>query len=127
LATPKEWIKFLLELDRHYIAQNLYKQLAELWGKPEADWNQDDELEFNKCDYQHIQGMIAAEKKTCKVKQHAWSPKYSSAVEHKNFWKIILTLKQHYKKPDGRTLAWVEAPGIPDKEQLTESQINLNF
>jgi hypothetical protein len=53
-ATPKERIKFLHELDNHYVAQNLYNRLATLWNKPTDEWTQEDEIEFNKCNRQHI-------------------------------------------------------------------------
>jgi hypothetical protein len=124
-ASPKERIRFLQELDYHYAAQNLYERLTKLWGKTE--WNHEDEIEFNKCDWQHIQGMLAAEKKTCRVKTHAWSPKYSNAVEQRNFWKIILTLKRHHTKPDAKTLAWARALEIENVELLTIPQINTNL
>jgi hypothetical protein len=89
------------------MAQNLYGRLSKLWEKQE--WISEDEIEFNKCDWQHIQGMLADEKKTCEIKTHAWSPKYSNAVKRRNFWKIILTLKRHHTKPDGKTMAWATA------------------
>jgi hypothetical protein len=126
-ATPKERVKFLHELNSHYIAQNLYERLTKLWSKLADEWTQEEETEFNKCDWQHIQGMLAAEKKTCKVKTHAWSPKYSNAVERKNYWKIILTLKRHHTKPDNKKLAWAEALGVENVELLNTTQINLHL
>jgi hypothetical protein len=71
--------------------------------------------------------MLAAEKNTCKVKQYAWSPKYSQAVEEKNFWKILLTLKRNHERPTTKTEAWATTLGIPDITSLTESQINSNL
>jgi hypothetical protein len=124
-TSPKERIRFLQELNYHYVAQNLYERLTKLWGKTE--WNPEDEIEFNKCDWQHIQGMLAAKKKTCKVKTHAWSPKYSNVVERRNFWKIILTLKRYHTKPDEKTLAWAVALKIKNAELLTIPQINSNL
>jgi hypothetical protein len=85
-ASPRERQKFLQELDNHYVAQNLYDCLTQLWSKSVDEWNQEAEIEFNKCDLQHIQGMLAAEKKTCRVKRYAWSPKYGNAVERKKFF-----------------------------------------
>jgi hypothetical protein len=84
-ATPKEREKFITELDWHYTAQNHYEQLQLLWDISPAEWGKAHEDEFNKCDTQHIVGMLAAEKKTCKKKTTAWSPSYSSAIENKAF------------------------------------------
>jgi hypothetical protein len=92
-ATPKEREKFYLELDDHYQSQNLYECLNKLWNTSVQEWSEQQEEEFNKCDLQHILGMLAAEKKTCREKKYAWSPKYSHAVANKIFWKIALTLK----------------------------------
>jgi hypothetical protein len=123
-ATPREREKFLRHLDDHYEAQNLYERLNNLWNTAAKDWDESKEIEFNKCDEQHIQGMLSAESKTCKVKTHAWSPKYSSAVETKNFWKTILMMKRNHIRPDQRTRSWAEALGIQDISLLTISQIN---
>jgi hypothetical protein len=70
-ATPKERIKFLNKLQDHYKSQNLYDRLVQLWDTPQHEWTSEHETEFNKCDEQHILGMLAAEKNTCKVKQYA--------------------------------------------------------
>jgi hypothetical protein len=126
-ASPRERQKFLQELDNHYVAQNLYDRLAMLWSKSEDEWNQEAENEFNKCDLQHIQGMLAAERKTCRIKRYAWSPKYGNAVERRNFWKIILTLKRHHTKPDNKTMAWAAALGVENVELMSEKQINSNL
>jgi hypothetical protein len=70
-ATPREREKFLIELDIHYQAQNLYERLQKLWERT-TEWQTEHIEEYNKCDQQHIIGMLAAEKKTCKVKTTAW-------------------------------------------------------
>lgn len=126
-ATPKERIKFLNKLNDHYESQNLYDRSIKLWSTPQQEWTKEHEEEFNKCDEQHIVGMLAAEKNTCKVKQYAWSPKYSQAVEERNFWKILLMLKRNHERPNTKTKAWAETFGIQDIGVLTESQINSNL
>jgi hypothetical protein len=123
-ATPKERTKFLQELDDHYEAQNLYERLENLWKIDDKNWAKQDEVEFNKCDWQHIQGMLSAEKKTCKVKQHAWSPKYSKAVANKNFWKTLLTMKRNHVRPDQKTMIWANEIGISNILILSTSHIN---
>jgi hypothetical protein len=105
-ATPKEREKFIWELDAHYTSQNLYQRLNDLWEIPNNEWSLDHETEFNKCDAQHIAGMLAAEKKTCKIKTIAWSPKYSKAVEDRAFWKIALSLRQTHVKPNSKFYQW---------------------
>jgi hypothetical protein len=82
-ATPKEREKFIVELDHHYSSQNLYECLQRLWDVAAPTWVKSHEDTFNQCDEQHIIGMIAAEKKTCKLKTTAWSPAYSNAIENK--------------------------------------------
>jgi hypothetical protein len=67
-ATPNERVKFIIELDIHYLSQNLYNRLQELWETPHTEWSDQHTNEFNKCNEQHIMGMLAAEKNTCKIK-----------------------------------------------------------
>jgi hypothetical protein len=62
-ATLKERVKFIEELDIHYESHNLYERLQHLWDANSADWTEDHIEEYNKCDNQHIRGMLAAEKK----------------------------------------------------------------
>jgi hypothetical protein len=105
--------------------QHLYDRLSELWSKAATgEWSIEDEEEYNKCDVQHIIGMLAAEKKTCKMKLHPWSPKFSKAVETKNFWKILLTLKRHHIRPDLKVLSWGESLGITEVSTLQMTFIN---
>jgi hypothetical protein len=85
---------FITALDEYCGAQNLYHRLSMLTEINPEQWNETYQDEYNKCDEQHIIGMLAAEKKTCKVKTTAWSPTYSKAVESKAFWKIALSLKK---------------------------------
>jgi hypothetical protein len=102
-------VKFLSELDLHYIAHNLYGRLSNLWATQIEKWDENCEKEFNACDDQHIIGMIAVEKKTCKEKRYAWSPMYSKAVETKAFWKIILSLKRNCSRPSERIKEWAKS------------------
>jgi hypothetical protein len=66
VATPKEQERCMVELDLHYQSQNLYKRLQDLWAIPHDDWNESHEMEYNKCDEQHIISMLAAERKHAK-------------------------------------------------------------
>jgi hypothetical protein len=71
--------------------------------------------------------MLAAERKTCKEKQFAWSPKYSSAVENKNFWKTILMLKRNHAKPHQNIILWAGKMGIEDIGSMTITHINSHL
>jgi hypothetical protein len=122
-ATPKEREKFITELDWHYTAQNLYERLQRLWNIPPSGWNKHHEDEYNKCDSQHIMGMLAAERKTCKQKTTAWSPAYSIAIENKAFWKIALSLRRTYLRPHEKFLAWARARNIEDYQAILTNTI----
>jgi hypothetical protein len=61
-----------------------------LWQTSQEEWTDSKQAEYNKCDEQHIKGMLSAEKKTCKKKLYGWSPKFSKEIETKAFWKIVL-------------------------------------
>jgi hypothetical protein len=78
--------------------------------------------------------MLAAEKKTCRVKTTAWSPTYCNAVEEKAFWKIALSLRRTYIKPNDKFLLWAVSRNISDfaaidtqtiKSKLRAAQIAL--
>jgi hypothetical protein len=69
-ATPKEREKFIIELDVHYESQNLYERLQRLWNVNPPEWDETNTSEFNKCDEQHIIGMISAEKKNVQDQNH---------------------------------------------------------
>jgi hypothetical protein len=122
-ATPKEREKFITELDKHYTAQNLYERLQRLWNVPSSDWDKHHEVEFNTCDSQHIMGMLAAERKTCKQKTTAWSPAYSMAIENKAFWKIALSLRRTYLRPHEKFLTWARARNIEDFQAISTNTI----
>jgi hypothetical protein len=126
-ATPKEHMKFIAELYIHYEAQNLFERLDRLWNTPIQEWTEIHEMEYNNCDMQHITGMLAAERKTCKEKRFAWSPKFSKAVENKAFWKIILSLRRYYSKPSQKIINWAKSRGINDIEGIPISTINSNL
>jgi hypothetical protein len=126
-ATPREREKFLHELDIHYQAQNLYERMSNLWNIQKENWTEENEQEYNACDEQHIIGMIAAEKKTCKEKRFAWSPAFSKAIEEKGFWKIILSLKRNCSRPSQRIHTWAVSLGIQDITKLTVSEANCKL
>jgi hypothetical protein len=123
-ATPKEQVKFLQELHEHYESQNLYSRLEKLWSIPAQEWTDADETEYNKCDRQHIDGMLAPERKTCKIKQFTWSPKYSKAVEEKSFWKIALSIRKNHQKPNPKIIEWANSMGIQDIISIPINVIN---
>jgi hypothetical protein len=126
-ATPKERENFLSELDAHYQAQNLYSRLNELWEVPTDKWDEKCQREYNACDEQHITGMLAAERKTCKEKRFAWSPTFSKAVETKAFWKIILSLRRNHSRPTDKITKWARTQGIDDIAALSVSFINTKL
>jgi hypothetical protein len=67
--------------------------------------------------------MISAEKKTCKIKTTSWSPAYSKAVEDKAFWKIALSLRRTYTKPNPKFLAWAQNRQILDFSSISIEKI----
>jgi hypothetical protein len=97
--------------------------MQRLWNVNPPDWDDDHTIEFNKCDEQHITGMISAEKKTCEIKTTAWSPAYSEAVENKAFWKIALSLRRTYTKPHPKFTAWARSQHIEDFSSIDMAMI----
>jgi hypothetical protein len=90
--------------------------------------------EFEKCDKQHINGMLVAEKQAAKVKNLAWSPKFGAAISKKAFWKIALSLRMMYTRPSDEFITWASSLGIEDfksiditfiKKKLREAQHEL--
>jgi hypothetical protein len=126
-ATPKERENFLRELDAHYQAQNLYDRLNKIWDIPIEEWGEECQQEYNACDEQHIIGMLAAERKTCKEKRFSWSPTFSKAVETKAFWKIILSLRRNHSRPTDKIINWARTLGIDDIAALSVSSINTKL
>jgi hypothetical protein len=123
-ATPNERVKFIIELDIHYLSQNLYNRIQKLLETPHREWSDQHTNEFNKCDEQHIMGMLAAEKKTCKIKLSKWSPKFSkAAVEDKAFWKIALSLRRSYIRPNSKFISWATSRGIDDIHEIDEKTL----
>jgi hypothetical protein len=61
-ATPRERHIFIEKLNKHYESQNLYERLQDLAEIPAEEWTLEHQLEYEKCDKQHIDGMLAAEK-----------------------------------------------------------------
>jgi hypothetical protein len=126
-ATPNEREKFIIELDMHYLSQNLYNRLQELWEIPHNEWSDQNTEEFNKFDEQHIIGMLSAEKKTCKIKLSPWSPKFSKAVEDKAFWKIALSLWRSYIRPNQKFISWAISRGIEDIHDIDDKTLIKNL
>lgn len=106
------------ELDAHYVAQNLYERLQQLWNISSEEWSADHQTQYDKCDDQHIAGMLAAEAKTCKKKLFDWSPTFSRAVENKAFWKIVLSLRRNHLKPNQKITLWAESLGHNDIHRI---------
>jgi hypothetical protein len=44
-----------------YESQNLYERLQDLAEIPAEEWTPEHQLEYEKCDKKHIDGMLAAE------------------------------------------------------------------
>jgi hypothetical protein len=93
-------------------------------------------IEYEKCDTQHINGMLAAEIQISKVKRQAWSPRFGAAISKKAFWKIALSLKMTYTRPSDEYITWAKAIGIEDfksidittiKSKLREAQRELRI
>jgi hypothetical protein len=117
---------FITALDEHYEAQNLYHRLSTLTKINPEQWNETYQDEYNKCDEQHIIGMLAAEKKMCKVKTTAWSPTYSKAVESEAFWKIALSLKKNtHTKPHQKSVKWAITRNIYEFGKIGLQEIQL--
>jgi protein tyrosine phosphatase len=92
-ATPKQRLKFIKMVYQHYQQQNIFEWLQNLRTLDPKDWNQDAINEFEKCDRQHINGMLAAEKQIAKMKNQAWSPKLGAAISKKSFLENRLLIK----------------------------------
>jgi hypothetical protein len=118
---------FLNELHTHYESQNLYTRLQSLWQTSKTDWTSDHQLEYDRCDDQHIKGMLAAEKRTCKNKLYDWSPAFSKAVELKAFWKIALSLRKNHIRPNAKLEAWASSLNIGDIQVLPERKIKAEL
>jgi hypothetical protein len=110
----------------------LFERLKVL--RESKEWNDEQQREYEKCDEQHIIGMITAEKKTKKIRTMAWSPTFGAAISKKAFWKIALTLKMTHTRPSDAYIIWSKAMGIDDfkalniesiKQQLRAAQRNL--
>jgi hypothetical protein len=134
-ATPKERLNFIETVYQHYQQQNIFDQLQKLQALEPKDWNQDAINEFEKCDKQHINGMLAAEKQGAKMKKQAWSPKLGAAISKKAFWKIAYSLKMTHTRPSDKYITWSKALGIEDfksldmttiKQRLREAQKELH-
>jgi hypothetical protein len=133
-ATPKERALFLEAVNSHYEQQNLYERMQKLREEASHQWTQEMIDEYEKCDKQHIAGMLAAEKKLSKVRRQAWSPKFGAAISKKAFWKIALSLRMTHTRPSDEYITWAISLGIEDfkgidvstiKKKLREAQREL--
>jgi hypothetical protein len=133
-ATPKERAIFLEAVHRHYAQQNLFDRMRKLREIEPDKWTKNEMEEFEKCDRQHINGMLAAEKQASKVKNVAWSPKFGAAISKKAFWKIALSLRMTHTRPSEEFITWASSLGIEDfksidvnliKKKLREAQREL--
>jgi hypothetical protein len=115
-ATPKEREKFIKETHSHYENQKLFNRLQALTEI--TDWQNEHIQEYERCDEQHIIGMLSAEKKTRKIKTTPWSPTFGAAVSRKAFWKIALSLKLTHTRPSDEYITWSQALGIQDFKSL---------
>jgi hypothetical protein len=122
-ATPRERHIFLEELNKHYETQNLYQRLQDLTEIPAHEWTQSHQLEYEKCDKQHIDGMLAAEKRTKRTPNNPWSPTFGKAISTKAFWKIAYSLKMTHRMPSDSFLTWADSLGIADLKGLDMAHI----
>jgi exonuclease III len=120
-ATPKEREKFIDETHKHYECHNLIDRLQKLHAI--SEWTQEHLQEYERCDAQHIQGMLSAEKKTRKIRTTPWSPKFGAAVSRKSFWKIALSLKLTHTRPSDEYITWSQALGIQDFKSIDITRI----
>jgi hypothetical protein len=127
-ATPKERKKFLEVVHSHYQQQNLYERLQNLRELEPKDWNQEMLQEYERCDKQHINGMLAAEQKTSKVKRLT---KARCRNLKKGFLEDRIVTKMTHTRPSNEYIKWSENLGIVDfkaidvltiKRKLRESQ-----
>jgi hypothetical protein len=118
---------FLNELHQHYESQNLYNCLQSLWQTSKDEWTDDHQIEYDRCDEQHIKGMLAAKKKTCKKKLYDWSLACSKAIEIKAFWKIVLSLCKNHIRPNAKLYSWAASLNIGDIHELSESTIKAEL
>jgi hypothetical protein len=117
-ATPKERKIFLEESDLHFQNQNIYERLKKLTELTVNEWENEQVLEYEKCDKQMIIGMLRAEAKTKKIKTTSWSPTFAKAANQKAFWKIALSMKLTHKMPSDDFKTWANTLGIEDVKQL---------
>jgi hypothetical protein len=124
-ATPKERQIFLEETFRHYSNQNLFERFQKL--KEIIDWQREHFDEYERCDEQHIAGMLAAEKKTKKTNTTPWSPIFGAAVARKAFWKIGMSLKLMHKRPSDEYIRWAESLDVKDFKSLHINEVSRNL
>jgi hypothetical protein len=124
-ATPKEREIFIEETNRYFKNQNLYQRLSKL--NESTEWTEEHQKEYELCDQTLIHGMLMAEQRTRKLKTTPWSPRFGKAVSIKSFWKIALSLKLNFTRPDNRFLNWAKTMGIHDFKGLDVATIKNNL
>jgi hypothetical protein len=87
------------------------------------EWTQEHLQKYERCNEQHIQGMLSAEKKTRKIRTTPWSPKFGAAVSWKSFWKIALSLKLTHTRPSDEYITWSQALGIQDFKSIDVTRV----
>jgi hypothetical protein len=126
-ASPRERKIFLEEADCHFSNQNLYQRLKKLVTIPPSEWDAEHIKEYERCDREMINGMLAAEKKTRRINTTAWSPTFAKAVNTKTFWKITLSQKLTHRKPSNEFKAWANELGFHDFDKIHISEIKQRF
>jgi hypothetical protein len=62
--------------------------------------------------------MLTAEQQTRRLAVVPWSPRFSTAVAKKSFWKIALSLKINHTRPTDEYITWAESMGIANFKSL---------
>jgi hypothetical protein len=75
----------------------------------------------------HWHDFCRRKKKPFKIKTTSWSPTYCKAVEDKAFWKIALSLRRTYTKPNAKFLAWAQSRRIDDFPSIDTKTIISNL
>jgi hypothetical protein len=116
-ATLKEREVFVNSVHTILDSQNIYQRLATLRGRIN-EWSEDDLRQYEKCDKIITESMLTAEQQTRMLAVVPWSPRFSTAVAKKSFWKIALSLKINHTRPTDEYITWAESMGIANFKSL---------
>lgn len=83
--------KFIAAYDQHLQAHNIYERIQKL-SSMSTDELKTQQDEINLIDQTRAEGMMAAEKKSCKLRQFAWSPKLKKSILLVFLWKQTLSM-----------------------------------